>query len=108
MLGGSGKSLELKQTAGSGERHQKRGQWSLLKLRLVHMFIIPAFGEVEAELSGGKGHLWLQSKFKASLNYMVLCLQKKKKRELEVQEDFEHGKNIFIWRWVMDKCYMSI
>lgn len=42
--GGSGKSLELKQTEGSGERRQGRGQWSLLKLGLVHMFIIPAFG----------------------------------------------------------------
>lgn len=48
--------------------------------------------EVEAEISGGKGHLWLQSKFKASLDYMELYLQKTTKKELEVQEDFEHGK----------------
>lgn len=54
--------------------------------------------EVEVEISGGKGHLWLQSKFKASLDYMELCLQKTTTKELEVQEDFEHGKNIFIWR----------
>lgn len=52
--------------------------------------------EVEAEISGGKGHLWLQNKFKASLDYMELYLQKTTKKELEVQEDFEHEKNIYL------------
>lgn len=38
--------------------------------------------EVEAEISGGKGHLWLQSKFKASLDYMEPYLQENNKKRV--------------------------
>lgn len=53
--------------------------------------------EVEAEISGGKGHLWLQSKFKASLDYMEPYLQKtKQKKSWKSKKNLNMEKNIYL------------